>query len=283
MSDLSFQVYLSPARTISGDSTFSPVTSTLFMGDKDAVLVDAQYYRDDVAALSDMIQRSGRRLKTIYITHGHSDHYFGAGEIAKMFNARIIALPSVVEYIRSNNERDLDSMRQMFGDRAIAPTAFPEAMDGAIIEIEGRALRAIEIGQGDIPHSTALFSPDLGVVVPGDIVYNGIHMMLGITGPKEWENWIESIEAIAALKPRVIVAGHKRSDVRDDEPIRILATSMEYIRDFAEAVKVEPSTKSIVQSMQRKYPDFGNLPTLIYSASAASRAAKGQPRLPIGG
>jgi glyoxylase-like metal-dependent hydrolase (beta-lactamase superfamily II) len=193
VSDLSFEVYLSPTRVMSGDSTFSPVSSTLFTGKTDAVLVDAQYYGDDVAALSDMIQRSGKRLTTIYITHGHSDHYFGAGEIAKRFNARIVALPSVVDYIHSNKERDIQSMRQMFGDRFVEPVVFPEPMGGAVVQIEDRTLHAIEIGQGDIPHSTVLHSPDLGVVVSGDIVYNGIHMMLAITGPSEWENWIKAL------------------------------------------------------------------------------------------
>lgn len=76
---LDMKVYLSPTRVISGAATFSPVSSTLFVGKKEAVLVDAQYYAEDVVALGDVIEKSGKRLTTIYITHGHSDHYFGAG------------------------------------------------------------------------------------------------------------------------------------------------------------------------------------------------------------
>lgn len=281
---LDTEVYLSPTRVISGDTTFSPVSSTLFVGKKEAVLVDAQYYAEDVVALGDMIEKSGKRLTTIYITHGHSDHYFGAGNIAARFpGARIVALPSVVDYIQAHNGREIGTMTKMFGDRAVAPSALPEALKDHVIELDGYELRAIEIGQGDIAPSTALYSPDLGAVVPGDIVYNGIHMMLGISGPEEWENWIRSIEAIAALKPRIIVAGHKRPDLRDDDPDRILNTSRRYMLDFADALKAEPSTQSIVRTMQGKYPDFGNLSTLLFSASAAARRATGRAPPALGG
>lgn len=202
---------------------------------------------------------------------------------ARFPGARIVALPSVVDYIQVNNGREIGTMAKMFGDRAVTPSALPEALKDHVIELDGYELRAIEIGQGDIAPSTVLYSPDLGAVVPGDIVYNGIHMMLGISGPEEWENWIRSIEAIAALKPRVIVAGHKRPDLRDDDPDTILNTSRRYMLDFADALKVEPSTQSIVRTMQDKYPDFGNLSTLLFSASAAARRATGRAPPALGG
>jgi hypothetical protein len=55
-----------------GSGTFSPTSSTLIMGETDAVLVDAQHIRSDVQALSDIIAQTGKRLTTIYVTHGHA-------------------------------------------------------------------------------------------------------------------------------------------------------------------------------------------------------------------
>lgn len=281
---LKMEVYLSPQRIIHGDATFSPVSSTLFSGVNDAVLVDAQYYREDVVALGNLIEQSGKRLTTIYITHGHSDHYFGAGEIAARFpGARIKALPSVVEYIQVHHEHEVDTMTKMFGDRVVKATALPEVLVENVVELEGHELRALDIGQGDIAPSTALYSPDLGAIVPGDIVYNGIHMMLGISGPDEWTNWIKSIEAIAALKPRVVIAGHKKLGSSDSEVDKMLGTCRQYILDFVAALEANPSTKSIVQAMQEKYPDFGNLSTLLFSASAASRRVAGRAPPSLGG
>ena len=53
-----------------GKGTFAATTSTLVSGASDAVLIDAQHIRSDVAALGDLIERTGRRLTTIYATHG---------------------------------------------------------------------------------------------------------------------------------------------------------------------------------------------------------------------
>jgi hypothetical protein len=70
-------------------------------------------------------------------------------------------------------------------------------------------------------------------VVAGDVVYNGIHMMLALTGPKEWQAWIESIDRIAGLGAKTIVAGRKRPDASDDDVATILDGSRDYIRDLA--------------------------------------------------
>src|SRR6266481_782681 len=70
--------------------TLSPTTSTLIFGARDAVLVDALLIREDVDALGDMIASTGRTLTTIFITHGHWDHFLGSDRlIARFPGARV--------------------------------------------------------------------------------------------------------------------------------------------------------------------------------------------------
>ncbi len=68
-SSLELRVFTSAARVIAGDPnrTFSPTTSTLIFGARDAVLADALLIREDVDALGDMIASTGRTLTTIFI------------------------------------------------------------------------------------------------------------------------------------------------------------------------------------------------------------------------
>ena len=40
-------------------------------GSTEAVLIDALYLKDDVRELGDLIERTGKSLTTIYITHSH--------------------------------------------------------------------------------------------------------------------------------------------------------------------------------------------------------------------
>ena len=93
-----------------------------------------------------------------------------------------------------------------------------------------------------------------------------IHQMLGLGGPAEWAKWIASIDAIERLRPRIVVAGHKKPEARDDEGTKILNGTRAYIRDCAAAAGSMGSAQEIVEAMQAKYPDHGNLTTLLYSA-----------------
>ena len=141
-----------------------------------------------------------RRLTTIYVTHGHADHWYGAGDLLATFpDARVVATAPVVEYINQAAEIEAQQWAAMFGERVAKPTAVPETLDGLTIELEGHELRIVEVGQGDIQPSTVVHIPDLDAVVAGDVVYNQIHAMLGLSGPSGWERWLQSLDAIEKL------------------------------------------------------------------------------------
>src|SRR3984885_4442981 len=62
-----------------------PTSATLIFGERDAVLVDAFLTVEQAAALVDWVAASGKNLTTIYITHGHGDHFFGIGALQNRF------------------------------------------------------------------------------------------------------------------------------------------------------------------------------------------------------
>ena len=78
-----------------------PISSTLIYGKQDAVLVDAFITAEQADALAGWVKRSGKNLTTIYITHGHGDHFFGIGALLDRFpNSRAVATPDVVKVMR---------------------------------------------------------------------------------------------------------------------------------------------------------------------------------------
>jgi len=111
--------------------------------------------------------------------------------------------------------------------------------------------------------------PELAAVIVGDVAYNEIHQMMAFSGPAEWDRWTASVESIRSLQPKIVIAGHKKPDTGDDEVDRILDGTRDYIRDFAEAAKSASSVEVLVGAMRAKYPDRGNLTTLMVSADAA--------------
>jgi hypothetical protein len=68
------------------------------------------------------------------------------------------------------------------------------------------------------------------------------------------------------------VAGHKKPGAPDDEAEEILTGTRSYIQDFSEAASSFETVEEIVSAMRSKYPDHGNLTTLLFSARAAVKA-----------
>jgi glyoxylase-like metal-dependent hydrolase (beta-lactamase superfamily II) len=268
--DLSAKVFIGPFLPFErGKGTFAATTSTLVSASSEALLIDAQHIRSDVAALGDMIERTGRRLTTIYVTHGHADHWYGAGELVARFpQARVVATPPVLEYIHQAAEVEAQQWAAMFGDRVAKPTAVPEVLDGLTLELEGYELQIVEVGQGDIRPSTVVHIPAIDAVVAGDVVYNQIHAMLGLSGPSGWERWIKSIDAIEKLDPKMIVCGHRKPESSDRQVTRMLDETRSYISDFAQGALSLSSAEELIQLMKSKYPDFGNSWTLHFSAKS---------------
>src|SRR5258708_32191830 len=70
----------------------------------------------------DWVERSGRRLAYIYATHGHGDHWFGTGELARRFpGVTIYATEGTIEVMR----QQAGPSREKLFDR-IFPGQIPE-------------------------------------------------------------------------------------------------------------------------------------------------------------
>jgi glyoxylase-like metal-dependent hydrolase (beta-lactamase superfamily II) len=92
---LNWEVFMTPGiPTITSDlppdtkqQMWSPISSTLIYGKRDAVLVDTFITVEQEDGLVDWVAARGKNLTTIYATHGHGDHFFGASTVLHDFRA----------------------------------------------------------------------------------------------------------------------------------------------------------------------------------------------------
>lgn len=258
------------------EGTFSPTTSVLISGPTEAVLIDAQYLKDDVRDLGDFIERTGKTLTAICVTHAHADHYAGAEVLAARFpSARYVALPSVVTAIRDTIQQSQTNWDLLFADTCVEFSTVPEPLEGTTLHVDGHPVEIIEVGQADIHPSSIVHVPALGLVVAGDSIYNEIHAMLALSTPEEWQEWLRTIDVVERLNPTVVVAGHRRPDGDDRAVEAMIAGTRAYINDFAVAAKEAKDAADLVDMMVAKYPDHGNLWTLQRSAGSAIRRRDG--------
>ena len=98
------------------DESGFEVASVIVTGKTDAVLIDAQWTLSNAHRVIAEILETGKRLKTIYVTHAHPDHYFGLGTIAEAFpQARVIALPSVARTINKQFFGKIEHWEKVIG------------------------------------------------------------------------------------------------------------------------------------------------------------------------
>jgi glyoxylase-like metal-dependent hydrolase (beta-lactamase superfamily II) len=93
------------------ETFFQATASTLIYGVRDAVLVDAFMTVKQASALADWVAARGKNLTTIYITHGHGDHWFGVGTLLERFpNAKTVTMPNAVkpECLARSSRRGLE-------------------------------------------------------------------------------------------------------------------------------------------------------------------------------
>ncbi|MET8536765.1 MBL fold metallo-hydrolase, partial [Streptomyces sp. NPDC005065] len=196
----------------------SPLTSTLIIGDEDAVLVDPPLTIEQTQRVGDWIERSGKRLAYIYATHGHGDHWFGTADLVRRFpGVTVYATPGTIEVMHKQATVGREELWDKRFPGLIPDTpvlAEPVPAEGFLLE--GNLIEAVEVGHTDTDKTTVLHVPSIGLVVAGDVVYNGVHQYILEGGDGGLQEWLLALDRVAALQPRFVVAGHKNKDLPDD-------------------------------------------------------------------
>jgi glyoxylase-like metal-dependent hydrolase (beta-lactamase superfamily II) len=247
-----------------------PTSATLIYGQRDAVLVDALLTIDQSDALVDWVAASGKNLTTIYITHGHGDHFFGIAALQNRFpNARAVATPDAVRVMQqqASPEYLANFWNVRFAGQIPERLVIAEGIEGNVIDLEGRDLVVVEVGHTDTDHTTCLHVPSAGLVVAGDVAYNDVHPYLVESNAQTRREWIAALDTIESLKPRAVVAGHKKPE-KDDSP-GIIEETRQYIRDFDRVAEASTTAREIYDKMLELYPDRANPGSLWGSARAA--------------
>ncbi|KDO17030.1 hypothetical protein SPRG_22388, partial [Saprolegnia parasitica CBS 223.65] len=188
-----------------GKEAIFPVSSVLVTGQKDAILVNAQFGKTQAQAVVDLVKASGKHLTTIYVSHGDPDYYFGLDTIHAAFpDAAIVATAPVVEHIKETVADKLKAWAGALGADAPATTIFPDVLTTDKLTLEGHSLEI----RGPAARSY-VWIEDLKAVVGGVLLENNIHAFMADTQtPESHTEWLDALAEIQALKPSVIVPGH---------------------------------------------------------------------------
>lgn len=279
MSDsLQLKTYLSGYKSIPSSlpdwdaarqATWPATTANLIQSGNEAVLVDALMTTAEGDDLARWIEQSGvGELTTIYLTHGHADHFYGATTVLERFPAaRLVARPDIADAAREQTSPGyLQVWNSFFPGQITNHPVVPHPMSGDELTVGGHVLRTSDVGYSDVPASSVVHIPEIDAVISGDVAYNGMHMWLAGSTAATRTSWFKALDTIEALQSRTIITGHKNPDAPDDDANRILDQSRQYLLDFHEAAQSCDSPADLIAAVLNRHPNLGNPYTLWVAA-----------------
>jgi glyoxylase-like metal-dependent hydrolase (beta-lactamase superfamily II) len=227
------------------------VTSTLVTGEKEAVLIDTAFTLADAHRVVAAVLDSGKKLTTIYLTHDHPDHSFGAVVLKAAFpQAKFVARADTVKELEKSWKAKVAQWGPMYGANLTDAPLIPEALQGDTLTLEGQTLEIHAGVQGDDAHNSYVWIPSVKTVISGDTVYNGVHVWTAETRAPARTAWLATLDAIEKLKPEVVIAGHQTPDAKTD----VSAFTREYLKAFEIAVKSSKTANEALEKVKAKYP-----------------------------
>jgi glyoxylase-like metal-dependent hydrolase (beta-lactamase superfamily II) len=251
-----------------GQATWPPSTCTLISDDDGALLIDCLITEQEGRELAAWVRSHDRVPEYVYITHPHADHFLGLREILAAFpQARAVAMaesiPAMEEQISPGY---MNVWSKFFPGQLTSKPVAPAALAGTTLPVGGSTATFIPVGTTDTGHSSVVHVPALSLVVSGDVVYNQTHMWLSGSTADSRASWARALDAVAALEPGTVIAGHRNPHAPDDDASRQIADCRRYLADFEAALERSSAPGDLIDRMTAAYPSLANPYTLWVAA-----------------
>ncbi|MGJ8530835.1 MAG: MBL fold metallo-hydrolase [Alphaproteobacteria bacterium] len=229
------------SQVFTSDANSALVDSTVLMGEESAVLIDAQFTVPAATQLADIIEATGRRLETIFITHGHPDHYLGLEVFANRFpEAKILAHPQVKQVIEERAQGSLDYFNSTAPAGVFASEiVLPEPLEQDHVMLEGDRINILEPMNGDTALICPVHVPSLDLLIAADVVFADTFVWTEENTDSATINlWRKSLDTLEAIGATTIIPGHQIEGSSQD------ASNVEHTRRYLDQWEAALATTS---------------------------------------
>jgi glyoxylase-like metal-dependent hydrolase (beta-lactamase superfamily II) len=167
-------------------------------------------------------------VRRVIVTHYHADHVYGL-QVFKARGAEIVAHRAGRAYLLSDAAQlRLQASREELAPWVDAATRLVEA-DRWIeaperFTLGGVVFELLPAGPAHTPEDLIVALPNVGVAFVGDLVFRN---RIPFVGQADSRRWIESLDRLLALAPKLIVPGHGPASTSAESD---LALTRDYLR-----------------------------------------------------
>lgn len=183
------------------------------------------------ALIAQIRKLTDKPIKRVIISHYHADHIYGL-QAFKALGAEIWAHEDGQQYLKSETAEQRLAQRR----EALAPWVNENTKNlpadrwlkgPESFTLGGLHFELIPLGPAHTPEDLAMYIREDGVLYSGDVVFKG---RVPFVGNADTRKWLEALDKIAAMKPRVFVPGHGAAAKDALETIRFTQDYLRYVR-----------------------------------------------------
>ena len=240
-------------KVYNADGNSFNVNSTLVVGDKEAMVIDAGFTRADALRIAANVLDSGKQLKTIYVSQADPDYYFGVETLKEIFpQADVVTTPAVLEKINAKKAGKVAFWGPKMGANAPRSPVVPRALEGNTLTLDGQTIE-IRGTQGVLAHRPYAWIPSIQAVVGNIGVFGGMHVWTPDTQTAaERAAWVAQLDDMAALKPALVVPGHMKAGTQVDASS--ITFTKDYLQTFEKNLAASKNSAELVNAMKQSYP-----------------------------
>jgi glyoxylase-like metal-dependent hydrolase (beta-lactamase superfamily II) len=252
--------------TFTSQTPHDEVNSHLIETPDGVIVVDAQRFFSETQRLVADIQKIGKPIIGVLITHSHSDHYGGLSVLMKAAPPAtpIIASARTKEAMQIDNRAAHQRRQKQFGadypTQAQIDAHLPTRLvrDGERFTLGGLTFEVMELPDSEAQMTTLYSLPQQRAAFPGDLVNNHVH-----SAPFESiDRWITQLDQITQRLPRVktLYLGHGATGATAS----LIRAQKRYLVRFRELIQAEVANgevshegrERIIAAMEKAFPHY---------------------------
>lgn len=240
-------------KVYNADANSFNVASTLVVGEKEAMVIDAGFTRADAMRIAANVLDSGKQLTTIYVSQADPDYYFGVEYLKEVFpQADVVTSPAVLQKLTAKHAGKVEFWGAKMGANSPRKPVLPRAIEGTTLKVDGQSVE-IRGTQGLLAHRPYAWIPSIKAVVGNIGVFGNLHVWTADTQTlAERSAWVAQLDEMAALKPTLVVPGHMKSGTTLDASA--ITFTKNYLLTFEKKLVSSKNSAELIKDMNQAFP-----------------------------